>query len=311
MFKFVALFALVACVFGAPAVDLGLVELVNNNAQSTWTAKPSERFRDMTVDEVKAMMGLKLQSSMEAYANSKTMAYPFTVDEKAIPATFDARTQWPGCVHPILNQAQCGSCWAFGSTEALSDRFCIQSNGQVNVTLSPQGPVSCDGSDMGCNGGELSNVWNFLKNQGTMTLDCVPYLSGTGNVPQCPTTCQNGQPIKWYKAKSAYSVSGFWSFGRVARIQHEIMTNGPVETGFEVYQDFINYSSGVYQHTSGNLLGGHAVKIVGWGTENNTPYWLVANSWGTTWGEAGFFKILRGKNECGFEADVYAGLAAV
>ena len=69
------------------------------------------------------------------------------------------------------------------------------------------------------------------------------------------------------------------------------MNNGPVQTGFSVYQDFINYKSGVYQHTTGSFLGGHAVKIVGWGVENNVPYWLVANSWDVTWGIDGMWTL--------------------
>jgi len=89
------------------------------------------------------------------------------------------------------------------------------------------------------------------------------------------------------------------------------MNNGPVQAAFEVYEDFVQYSSGVYKHTSGSLLGGHAVKMIGWGVENGEPYWLIANSWGEDWGEAGFFKILKGKDECRIEAMVYAGPAAV
>ena len=67
--------------------------------------------------------------------------------------------------------------------------------------------------------------------------------------------------------------------GVEAEIQAEIMKNGPVEGAFTVYADFPSYQSGVYQHTAGAALGGHAIKILGWGVENNVKYWLVANSW--------------------------------
>ena len=83
---------------------------------------------------------------------------------------------------------------------------------------------------------------------------------------------------------------------------------GPVEGSFTVYADFPTYKSGVYQHVTGDALGGHAIKILGWGTENNTPYWLVANSWNEGWGDHGFFKILRGSDECGIEDGIVAGL---
>jgi len=88
----------------------------------------------------------------------------------------------------------------------------------------------------------------------------------------------------------------------------EIFTNGPVEGAFTVYEDFLSYKSGVYQHTSGSQLGGHAIKIIGWGVENGTKYWLVVNSWNEGWGDNGTFKILRGSNHLGIENTANAGL---
>ena len=75
-----------------------------------------------------------------------------------------------------------------------------------------------------------------------------------------------------------------------------------------VYADFVNYKSGVYHHVSGQLLGGHAIRILGWGNEDGTDYWLVANSWNEDWGDQGFFKIVKGKDECGIEDGAVAGL---
>jgi len=89
------------------------------------------------------------------------------------------------------------------------------------------------------------------------------------------------------------------------------MQNGPVQVAFVVYPSFMSYKSGVYHmHKGEEAEGGHAVKIVGWGKEGEHKYWNVANSWGTSWGEEGFFRILRGKDECGIETmgPPYAGL---
>lgn len=105
------------------------------------------------------------------------------------------------------------------------------------------------------------------------------------------------------KGKSAYSIRD-----NEAQIQTEIMTNGPVEGAFTVYADFPSYKSGVYQHTAGDELGGHAIKVLGWGVEAGVKYWLVANSWNEDWGDKGFFKILRGKNECGIESGIVGGV---
>ena len=65
--------------------------------------------------------------------------------------------------------------------------------------------------------------------------------------------------------------------------------------------------TGVYQRTSDEELGGHAIKLLGWGVEGETKYWLAANSWNPDWGDKGYFKILRGENECGIENDINAG----
>lgn len=224
---------------------------------------------------------------------------------EALPDNFDGRQAFGNCIHPVRDQQQCGSCWAFSASEVLSDRFCIASKGQTDVVLSPQTLVSCDSSNMGCQGGYLDKAWEFMVNNGIASDQCEPYTSGSGDSGTCPTKCADGSQIKYYKAANYKHLTG------VTNIQTELMTNGPVQVAFEVYQDFMSYKSGVYHHISGSLLGGHAVVFVGWGVENGTAYWLVKNSWGTSWGEQGYFKILRGKNECGIESNVYTGAPAL
>jgi cathepsin B len=106
--------------------------------------------------------------------------------------------------------------------------------------------------------------------------------------------------MKMYKASSIQTAQD------VESIKNLIASSGPVETGFTVYEDFFAYSSGVYQHVSGGVAGGHAVKILGWGTESGVDYWLCANSWGTGWGMSGFFKIKQG--DCGIDAQVFGAI---
>ena len=89
----------------------------------------------------------------------------------------------------------------------------------------------------------------------------------------------------------------------------EIYENGSIEGTFTVYEDFLDYKSGIYQHITGASLGGLAIKIIGWGiTDTGIKYWTVANCWGTNWGERGFFRIIRGKNECGIEEVANTGI---
>merc|ERR1719414_1068419 len=91
------------------------------------------------------------------------------------------------------------------------------------------------------------------------------------------------------------------------------MMHGPIQIGFMVYPSFMSYSSGIYHKLKSEKRaeGGHAVKIVGWGIDAGKKYWVVANSWGPMWGEEGFFRMLRGEDECGIETmgPPYAGLA--
>jgi len=234
----------------------------------------------------------------------------------AIPTSFTAATNWPNCktIGTIYNQARCGSCWAFGGVEAAQDRFCISSKGSFNEALSFAQVVECDQMADGCEGGSNYAVWTFLSDNGIVTNACYPYYVPTCAPPQQPclnfvptpncwsnNTCVTGATWQLYKIGNTYNLDS------VADMQRDIMTKGPIESCFSVYEDFLQYKSGVYQHTSGAYLGGHCVKIQGWGVENGTPYWLVNNQWTTYWGDNGQFKILRGSNECGFESDVAAG----
>ncbi|ETN86091.1 papain family cysteine protease [Necator americanus] len=133
--------------------------------------------------------------------------------------------------------------------------------------------------------------------------------------PKCRKICQYKYSKKYaddkYYANSAYRIPQNETW-----IKLEIMRNGPVTASFRIYPDFGFYEKGVYVTSGGRELGGHAIKIIGWGTEkvNGTdlPYWLIANSWGTDWGENnGYFRILRGQNHCQIEQKVIAGMIKV
>jgi len=258
-----------------------------------------------------------------------------------IPDEFDVRTNWPACssiTGRIRDQSNCGSCWAFGSTEAFNDRYCI-ATGKLDVFSPEDTNACCSGLQCsfsaGCNGGQPAGAWKWFTETGVSTggdwgdigtgTTCKPYSMQTcahhvappaGMVacdtlpsyktPTCTSDCYEagyGTPYKndKHKAKSHYSVSG------VANMQQELMEKGTLSVAFTVYEDFEAYSSGVYQHKTGKSLGGHAIKLVGWGVENGTPYWTCSNSWNPTWGMGGTFRILRGVNECGIEGSVVAG----
>lgn len=88
----------------------------------------------------------------------------------------------------------------------------------------------------------------------------------------------------------------------------ELFKNGPVEVGFYVYEDFGQYTDGIYVHKFGKFKGGHSVRVIGYGEENGVKYWLAANSWGEEWGDFGFFKIKRFQEGLHFESEVLTGI---
>ena len=151
------------------------------------------------------------------------------------------------------------------------------------------------------------NAYAFAKCEHHGAVGPYPECGKTQPTPECVEKCQEGYPVDYAKDKhffkDAYSVPD-----DVKAIKTELMTNGPIEVAFDVFEDFMTYKSGIYQHVSGKMLGGHAVKLVGWGVEDGVEYWKVANSWNESWGEDGYFRIILGKDECGIESECVAGL---
>lgn len=200
-------------------------------------------------------------------------------------ANYDSRTEHSGCVGSVRDQADCGSCWAFAAAETFSDNQCVQKG--LTETFSPQDLVSCDSTDNGCNGGTLTGVWDWIQTHGICSDECMPYTSGGGEVASCPLTCPaSGLAIERTKCDTTYNM-----LEDTNAIKSGIFSAGSVEVGMAVYSDLMTYSSGIYKHTTGSYLGGHAVKAIGWGVEFETNYWLIQNSWGSSWGESGYFRI--------------------
>ena len=294
--KSVVLLIVLALTQSVPITQEYLDKLKTESSFEVYATPEEHPFKD--TEDVTPYLGLDILTLQD------TSKMELGVSNTELPEEFDSRVNWPTCIHPIRNQLHCGSCWAHGASEVLSDRLCIASEGKVDVILSPQDLVSCDFLDKGCNGGSLLFSSIYLKFYGVVTDECKPYTSGNGTVAACDyynDKCTvEGVEYKKYKASSFYMIRS------INELKEDILNHGPIETGFYVYDDFMNYKSGVYKRTKGSVLkGGHAVKIIGWGKEDDTEYWIVANSWGPEWGENGFFRIAFG--ECGIE-NVMSGL---
>lgn len=296
-------------------------ELINtvNAAEAGWTAdhNAGSRVHGLNFEEARRMMG--------ALKGGPELPHQFHDDGDLLaelPESFDSRTQWPHCptISDIRDQSACGLCWAFGAVEAMSDRMCIHLGQQVSLSAAGLG-FCCKSCGFGCNGGYPSAAWKYWVSDGIVEEGCYPYPfppCGKDHPNPCPPGGYKTQPCpnqcnatwtgpQWkdnlHKGKSAYSLKG------AEQIMMEIYKNGPVEAAFSVYEDFMTYKSGVYKHVTGRFLGGHAVKLLGWGvSEDDEPYWILANSWNTNWGDKGYFKMLRGRDECGIESNIVAGM---
>jgi len=289
--------------------DPAHIALLNAQEGSTWVAAPQKYFDGLTWDDARVLLGTRLSHISEHLNETLPDSWYARLNDD-VPSDFDSRKQWKGLIHPIRDQAQCGSCWAFSASEVLSDRAAIAA-GKPSPVLSAEDMVSCDKGDMGCNGGQLDHAWKYLIDTGIVTDTCFPYSAGSGRAAKCVAKCVDSEPFEKTKAKSMYAIKG------AANMQKDIMMNGPIQIGFKVFSSFMVYRSGIYhKHPHEAAEGGHAVKIVGWGVggkHGKTKYWTVANSWNTNWGEDGFFRISRGRDECGIETmgPPFAGLPAV
>lgn len=309
--------ALIAVAAAHPFATLANVRMINKNA--TWTASLTSPMAGCTREEFRQLLGVDVRKAWADPNNAPERRYQYARAE--VPDEFDPRTdsRWTACtsMSQIRDQSSCGSCWAFGAAEAMSDRDCIV-NGK-NRPLSAEDMTGCSGAGS-CNGGYPSSAYSYWHSTGLVTEACAPYslpscdhhVPGSTNpcpssmypTPSCPRKCSvSGEEWAKHKADNVYTVSG------ETNMKAELYNFGPCEGAFTVYEDFTTYTSGVYHHVSGSYEGGHAIKILGYGSENGTPYWLIANSWNVHWGDKGYFKILRGKNECGIENTMWCGTA--
>jgi len=223
------------------------------------------------------------------------------------PEEFDWRVKSPECVGAAYDQASCGSCWAFAAAGSMSYTRCVQKKDATYIRYSEQYFNSCDKGNSGCNGGNAAKSLDFLKKTGLPPTSCVAYTSGKAGVTgKCPTTCDDKTPLPALTKIASYAqVCKSGEAGIMDAIQ-----KGPLRTRFDVYNDFMYFSGDkdeIYVHKTGASMGGHAVQFVGWGVLNGVKYWLVKNSWGENWGtDQGYFKFIRGTNNCKVEGDCYS-----
>lgn len=243
-----------------------------------WTADENEISR-LPDNERKMRLGLLRQESAPPVKSAGPEESPALT---VAPASFDWRNYNGGSyVTGVRDQGNCGSCWAFATTAALESNVLITTG--VDSDLSEQLLVSCGGSG-GCGGGYITSASDFIRDTGLPPESYYPYLAKNSKCRSALAEWENvtSNITSWHYVGNTINPT-------VAQIKDELVNYGPLVTTFDVYSDFYYYGGGIYQYTYGTYQGGHAVLIVGY--DDAGQYFIVKNSWGNSWGEAGYFRI--------------------
>jgi C1A family cysteine protease len=259
----------------------------HNKGNSSFTLAMNQ-YGDMTSEEFKQNM-LGFRGASHPYLRSKNAgSHHHHVEVDAAPNTVDWRSK--GAVTPVKNQGQCGSCWAFSTTGSTEGAVFLASG--TLPSLSEQQLMDCSGAqgNQGCNGGLMDSAFEWIiSNKGITSESQDPYQ---GAASTCPT--------------SATSVAAITGYTDVPTLNEQALLSAvaqqPVSIAIEADQAvFQFYSSGVIDDASCGTTLDHGVLIVGYGTDSTLgkDYWTVKNSWGASWGEQGYVRLVRGSNQCG------------
>lgn len=189
-------------------------------------------------------------------------------------------------VTSVKDQRDCRASVAFGAVATVESQMRIYLNDpELAVDLSEAQLFFCHGLDQGAScekGWTPDEAFEAFKNKGVTDESCYPYEIGILE--------QDGRGLCSNWSASAILITGFTNLtGDTTGIKKWVSTKGPVCSCLIVYEDLFSYKSGIYKNLIGNPVGGHCVTIVGY--NDNPGYWICKNSWGTNWGEEGFFRI--------------------
>jgi len=262
------------------------IEAHNADPEATYT-QAHNQFSDMTPEEFKSQM-----TGYTAMAGHKSGADNVYVVSASEPAAKDWRDE--GKVSAVKNQGQCGSCWAFSTIGSTESANLIKNGGSAfdpSNVLSEQQLVDCSRKNNGCNGGVMDLGFEYLKTLGVKGDDTESSYSYKGKDGRCQATLFTASNVQ---------VTGYTDVtGGESSLKNAVGNVGPVSIAIEADQmSFQFYRKGILSKRCGQRLD-HGVLLVGYGNEDGKDYWIVKNSWGSTWGESGYIRIAMGSNLCG------------
>ncbi|XP_075707555.1 dipeptidyl peptidase 1 [Rhinoderma darwinii] len=281
--------------------NFGLVQQINS-VQKSWSAGVYPELDGLSMEDL-----LRRAGGRKSKIPSIPPPAPTPTDEKyqGLPDAWDWRNvQGVSFVSPVRNQGSCGSCYAFSTMGMLESRIRFMTRLKQTPILSTQQVVSCSNYSQACDGGFPYLIsGKYIQDFGIVEESDLPYTGTTS-----PCALKDGY-YKYYSSEYHY-VGGFYGGCNEAYMKYELVLGGPLAISFEVYDDFMYYTEGVYHHTgladrfNPFQLTNHAVLLVGYGVDSKSgeKYWIVKNSWGESWGEEGYFRIRRGTNECAIES---------
>ena len=201
-------------------------------------------------------------------------------DSKYVPEKYDWRKH--NKVSSVKNQESCGSCWAFSATEAVEGAWAIKHN--VLFNLSQQELVDCSYQNKGCNGGSMTQAFEFIIENGLCTNLSYPYVAQQGE-------CQKDQCEPVVKLSNYSDIEE-----NNEKVLKRAVYRQPVSVAIQANKrSFQMYQSGIYSDLDCGFQLDHGVLLVGYGYDllNDMDYWIIKNSWGPQWGENGYIRIQR------------------
>jgi len=264
--------------------NMALAE-AHNAKNMSWTMGVTQ-FADLSGDEfAKQYLGKVLQKPASTLPKRTKVFSP--QGENADPA-FDWRSK--GAISPVRNQGQCGSCWAMTVVAAVESACYILTH---NLTMwSTQALMDCSSAagNQGCNGGYIDQSFTWIEKHPLPEDACYPYTAESGT--SCKKTCP---PIKWCK------VTGFEDVAKGDEAAMMVAVNKqPLALAIEADESaFQLYTGGVIDSPDCGKNLDHTALLIGYGTDAGKQYWTLQNTWGATWGEKGFVRLIRDKDECG------------